>query len=72
MGLRSLRISSNISDCGSSESSDESVTMENCSNIQPIEITPGLFLGNAMHSEDLTALERNNIKVITIEFTHMS
>lgn len=30
----------------------------------PIEIIPGLFLGNASHSEDLKALQNYNIKYV--------
>lgn len=31
--------------------------------MEPIEILPGLFLGNASHSEDLKSLKKYNIKV---------
>ncbi|XP_050093020.1 dual specificity protein phosphatase Mpk3 isoform X1 [Anopheles aquasalis] len=71
MGLRSLRISIPFSDsaCSSStESSDcESTTnylTEATVNVEPIEILPGLFLGNASHSEDLKSLKKYNIKYI--------
>ncbi|ETN64556.1 dual specificity phosphatase [Anopheles darlingi] len=71
MGLRSLRISIPFSDsaCSSStESSDcESTTnylSEATVNVEPIEILPGLFLGNASHSEDLKSLKKYNIKYI--------
>jgi dual specificity MAP kinase phosphatase len=30
---------------------------------EPIEILPGLFLGNAAHSEDINALQKYNIRV---------
>lgn len=29
----------------------------------PVEILPWLYLGNAMHSEDLEALQKYNIRV---------
>ncbi|XP_035790531.1 dual specificity protein phosphatase Mpk3-like isoform X2 [Anopheles albimanus] len=68
---RSLRISIPFSDsaCSSStESSDcESTTnylSEATVNVEPIEILPGLFLGNASHSEDLKSLKKYNIKYI--------
>ncbi|XP_050093025.1 dual specificity protein phosphatase Mpk3 isoform X2 [Anopheles aquasalis] len=68
---RSLRISIPFSDsaCSSStESSDcESTTnylTEATVNVEPIEILPGLFLGNASHSEDLKSLKKYNIKYI--------
>ncbi|XP_058174145.1 dual specificity protein phosphatase Mpk3 isoform X2 [Anopheles ziemanni] len=71
MGLRSLRISIPFSDsaCSSStESSDcESTTnylSESAVNVEPVEILPGLFLGNASHSEDLKSLKKYNIKYI--------
>uniref|UniRef100_A0AAG5DLM9 protein-tyrosine-phosphatase n=1 Tax=Anopheles atroparvus TaxID=41427 RepID=A0AAG5DLM9_ANOAO len=71
MGLRSLRISIPFSDsaCSSStESSDcESTTnylSEAAVNVEPVEILPGLFLGNASHSEDLKSLKKYNIKYI--------
>lgn len=31
---------------------------------QPVEIVPGLFLGNSMHSADLRALHKYNIKYV--------
>ena len=68
--LRSLRISIPFSDsaCSSStESSDcESSTnylSEAAVSVEPVEILPGLFLGNASHSEDLKSLKKYNIKV---------
>ncbi|XP_052902743.1 dual specificity protein phosphatase Mpk3 isoform X1 [Anopheles moucheti] len=71
MGLRSLRISIPFSDsaCSSStESSDcESSTnylSESAVSVEPVEILPGLFLGNASHSEDLKSLKKYNIKYI--------
>ncbi|XP_058063440.1 dual specificity protein phosphatase Mpk3 isoform X2 [Anopheles bellator] len=71
MGLRSLRISIPFSDsaCSSStESSDcESTTnylSEAAVSVEPVEILPGLFLGNASHSEDLKSLRKYNIKYI--------
>uniref|UniRef100_A0A182NPF4 protein-tyrosine-phosphatase n=1 Tax=Anopheles dirus TaxID=7168 RepID=A0A182NPF4_9DIPT len=71
MGLRSLRISIPFSDsaCSSStESSDcESTTnylSESAVSVEPVEILPGLFLGNASHSEDLKSLKKYNIKYI--------
>uniref|UniRef100_W8ADW6 protein-tyrosine-phosphatase n=2 Tax=Ceratitis capitata TaxID=7213 RepID=W8ADW6_CERCA len=67
MGLRSLRISTPHSDstCSSSaESSDcESTTHHNI-NEAPVEIIPGLFLGNESHSCDSRALQRYNIKYV--------
>ncbi|KNC28567.1 Dual specificity protein phosphatase Mpk3 [Lucilia cuprina] len=67
MGLRSLRISTPHSDsaCSSSaESSDcEGTSHHNC-NEAPVEIIPGLFLGNAMHSGDARALQKYNIKYV--------
>ncbi|XP_067643924.1 dual specificity protein phosphatase Mpk3 [Eurosta solidaginis] len=67
MGLRSLRISTPHSDsaCSSSaESSDcESTTHHNI-NEQPVEIIPGLFLGNESHSCDSRALQKYNIKYV--------
>lgn len=63
---RSLRISTPHSDstCSSSaESSDcESTTHHNI-NEAPVEIIPGLFLGNESHSCDSRALQKYNIKV---------
>uniref|UniRef100_A0A182W9A6 protein-tyrosine-phosphatase n=1 Tax=Anopheles minimus TaxID=112268 RepID=A0A182W9A6_9DIPT len=68
---RSLRISIPFSDsaCSSStESSDcESSTnylSESAVSVEPVEILPGLFLGNASHSEDLKSLKKYNIKYI--------
>ncbi|XP_036326105.1 dual specificity protein phosphatase Mpk3-like isoform X1 [Rhagoletis pomonella] len=67
MGLRSLRISTPHSDsaCSSSaESSDcESTTHHNI-NEAPVEIIPGLFLGNESHSCDSRALQKYNIKYV--------
>ncbi|EDV97590.1 GH16949 [Drosophila grimshawi] len=76
MGLRSLRISTPHSDsaCSSSgESSDcESTThhhhyhhhRHHNFNEAPVEIIPGLFLGNASHSCDSNALQKYNIKYV--------
>ncbi|XP_075162033.1 mitogen-activated protein kinase phosphatase 3 [Haematobia irritans] len=68
MGLRSLRISTPHSDsaCSSSaESSDcEGTSHHNFNNEAPVEIIPGLFLGNAMHSCDARALQKYNIKYV--------
>ncbi|KAH8372076.1 hypothetical protein KR093_009988 [Drosophila rubida] len=74
MGLRSLRISTPHSDsaCSSSgESSDcESTTHHHhhhhhhSYNDVPVEIEPGLFLGNASHSCDSNALQKYNIKYV--------
>ncbi|XP_064545904.1 dual specificity protein phosphatase Mpk3 [Drosophila montana] len=73
MGLRSLRISTPHSDsaCSSSaESSDcESTTHHHHHhhhnfNEAPVEIIPGLFLGNASHSCDSNALQKYNIKYV--------
>lgn len=69
---RSLRISTPQSDsaCSSSaESSDcESSTHSHSitSNGAPVEILPGLFLGNASHSEDSRALQKYNIQVCSM------
>ena len=67
---RSLRISTPLSDSACS-SSTESSDNESASNYplepyggEPIEILPGLFLGNAAHSEDLTKLQKYNIRYI--------
>lgn len=64
---RSLRISIPYADsvCSSSaESSDcEGSTYPQTADA-PTEIIPGLFLGNASHSEDLKALQCYNIKYI--------
>ena len=67
--FRSLRISTPLSDsaCSSTDSSDG----ESASNYpiepygceEPIEILPGLFLGNGAHSEDINALQKYNIRV---------
>ncbi|TMW50679.1 hypothetical protein DOY81_004247 [Sarcophaga bullata] len=67
MGLRSLRISTPHSDsaCSSSaESSDCEGTSHHNFNEAPVEIIPGLFLGNAMHSCDARALQKYNIKYV--------
>ncbi|XP_037901071.1 dual specificity protein phosphatase Mpk3 [Glossina fuscipes] len=67
MGLRSLRISTPHSDsaCSSSaESSDCEGSTHHNFNEAPVEIIPGLFLGNAMHSCDARALQKYNIKYI--------
>lgn len=67
VSFRSLRISTPHSDsaCSSSaESSDcEGTSHHNFNNEAPVEIIPGLFLGNAMHSCDARALQKYNIKV---------
>ncbi|XP_037934077.1 dual specificity protein phosphatase Mpk3 isoform X2 [Teleopsis dalmanni] len=67
MGLRSLRISTPHSDsaCSSSaESSDCESTTHHNFNEAPVEIIPGLFLGNASHSNDSGALQKYNIKYV--------
>lgn len=65
---RSLRISAPHSDsaCSSSaESSDcESSNTHPPMAEAPVEIQPGLFLGNAAHSADARALQRYNIKYV--------
>lgn len=64
---RSLRISSPHSDsaCSSSaESSDCEGSNYPQQSEEPIEIIPGLFLGNSTHSEDSKALQKYNIKYI--------
>lgn len=65
--FRSLRISTPHSDsaCSSSaESSDcESTTHPQLSEA-PVEILPGLFLGNSSHSEDSEALQKYNIQYV--------
>ncbi|XP_001973300.3 dual specificity protein phosphatase Mpk3 [Drosophila erecta] len=75
MGLRSLRISTTLSDSACS-SSAESSDCESSShhhhhqnhhnyNEAPVEIIPGLlFLGNATHSCDSEALKKYNIKYV--------
>lgn len=66
---RSLRISTPHSDsaCSSSaESSDCEGSTHHNFNEAPVEIIPGLFLGNAMHSCDARALQKYNIKVTDI------
>lgn len=67
---RSLRISTPLSDSACS-SSTESSDGESASNYplepyggEPIEILPGLFLGNAAHSEDINKLQKYNIRYI--------
>lgn len=67
---RSLRISTPLSDSACS-SSTESSDGESASNYplepyggEPIEIVPGLFLGNAAHSEDITKIQKYNIRYI--------
>lgn len=76
---RSLRISTPHSDsaCSSSaESSDCESTSHHHHhhhhhhnfNEAPVEIVPGLFLGNASHSCDSNALQKYNIKVSYICF----
>lgn len=67
---RSLRISTPLSDSACS-SSTESSDGESASNYplepyggEPIEILPGLFLGNAAHSEDIAKIQKYNIRHI--------
>ena len=67
---RSLRISTPLSDSACS-SSNESSDGESASNYplepqinEPIEILPGLFLGNAIHSEDLEKIQKYKICAI--------
>lgn len=67
---RSLRISTPLSDSACS-SSTESSDGESASNYplepyggEPIEILPGLFLGNSTHSEDITKIQKYNIRYI--------
>lgn len=65
--FRSLRISNRHSDsaCSSSaESSDCESTTHPQLTEAPVEILPGLFLGNATHSEDSTALKKYNIQYV--------
>lgn len=65
--FRSLRISTRHSDsaCSSSaESSDCESTTHPQLTEAPVEILPGLFLGNATHSEDSTALKKYNIQYV--------
>lgn len=80
---RSLRISTPHSDsaCSSSaESSDCESTSHHHHhhhhhhnfNEAPVEIVPGLFLGNASHSCDSNALQKYNIKVSYICFIEPS
>lgn len=68
LSFRSLRISTPLSDsaCSSStESSDgESASVLEPYGGEPIEILPGLFLGNAAHSEDITKIQKYNIRSI--------
>lgn len=67
MGLKSLRISTGHSDsaCSSSaESSDCESTTHHSLSGAPVEILPGLFLGNASHSEDSNALQKYNIRYV--------
>ncbi|XP_037907737.1 dual specificity protein phosphatase Mpk3 isoform X1 [Hermetia illucens] len=67
MGLRSLRISTPHSDsaCSSSaESSDCESTTHHQSNEDPVEIVPGVYLGNRQHSIDSQALAKYNIKYV--------
>lgn len=66
---RSLRISTPHSDstCSSSaESSDceGGGTVHPQLSEAPVEIVPGLFLGNASHSQDSRALQKYNIKYV--------
>uniref|UniRef100_A0A1L8E2X3 Dual specificity protein phosphatase n=1 Tax=Nyssomyia neivai TaxID=330878 RepID=A0A1L8E2X3_9DIPT len=70
MGLRSLRISTPQSDsaCSSSAESSDCESSTHSHSIAttgaPIEILPGLFLGNASHSEDSRALQKYNIRYV--------
>lgn len=62
-----MRISTPHSDsaCSSSaESSDCESTTHPQQADAPVEIVPGLFLGNATHSEDSQALQKYNIQYI--------
>lgn len=62
-----MRISTRHSDsaCSSSaESSDCESTTHPQLTEAPVEILPGLFLGNATHSEDSTALKKYNIQYV--------
>lgn len=66
---RSLRISNLQSDsaCSSSTESDGETTGSHSFEpfgSEPVEILPGLFLGNASHSEDLTSIQKYNIRYI--------
>lgn len=66
---RSLRISTPHSDsaCSSSaESSDCESTTHHQSNEDPVEIVPGVYLGNRQHSIDSQALAKYNIKVCSL------
>lgn len=64
---RSLRISTPLSDSTCSSSAESSDCESSVSHIQvqgaPVEILPGLFLGNATHSKDSRALQKYNIQV---------
>lgn len=64
---RSLRISTPLSDSACSSSAESSDCESSTSHIQvagaPVEILPGLFLGNATHSKDARALQKYNIQV---------
>lgn len=64
--IRSLRISIPYSDsvCSSSAESSDCEGSTYPQTDAPIEIIPGLFLGNASHSEDLKALQQYNIKYV--------
>uniref|UniRef100_A0A336M0Y7 protein-tyrosine-phosphatase n=1 Tax=Culicoides sonorensis TaxID=179676 RepID=A0A336M0Y7_CULSO len=68
MGLRSLRISIPFSDSAgtsSTESSDCESGGFMCDQTQaPVEILPWLYLGNSIHSEDLEALQKYNIRYV--------
>lgn len=66
---RSLRISTLQSDsaCSSSTESDGETTGFHTFEpfgSEPVEIFPGLFLGNAAHSEDSTSIQKYNIRYI--------
>ncbi len=65
-----MRISTPLSDSACS-SSAESSDGESASNYplepfcgEPVEILPGLFLGNAAHSEDIAKIQKYNIRYI--------
>lgn len=65
--IRSLRISMPHTDSACSSSTDSS-DCENTYHSQqseaPVEIVPGLYLGNASHSEDSKALQKYNIQYV--------
>lgn len=64
---RSLRISTPLSDsaCSSSAESSDCESTTHPQHIDaPVEIVPGLFLGNSSHSEDSKALQKYNIQYV--------